>query len=100
MGKWDTDTVKLKVEPVYKPFNDRYYPVPKIKKCTFCKELQHLVEIGVLTPIHQLQYGKPVFIIPKKYGITRFIVDYRMLNHKIVINTHNLLRIGETVKQL
>ena len=47
-------------------FNSRYYTVPIIDKEKFIKELKRLIEIGVLTPVHQSQYGTPLFIIPKK----------------------------------
>ena len=53
--KWYTNPVNLEVKPGYKPFNDRCYPVPKIDKEAFGKELQRLVDIDVLTPVHKLQ---------------------------------------------
>ena len=63
---WDTETVDLELNTDSKPFNSRYYLVPRINKTKFQKELKRLVEIGVLTPVQQSQYGTPVFIIPKK----------------------------------
>ena len=36
-GDWDTDPVDLKLKPDYKPFNYKYYPVPRISKETFHK---------------------------------------------------------------
>ena len=52
LGDWATETVDLELNPDYKPFNSRYYPVPIINKLIFRKELKCLVEIGVLTPVH------------------------------------------------
>ena len=49
LGKWDTANVDLEVKPGSKPFNDGYYPVHKINNNTLCRELQCLVEIGVLS---------------------------------------------------
>ena len=72
----------------------------RLTKKTFHKELQSLVEIGVLTPIHQSQYGTPIFIIPKKEGTVRFITDYQKLNHNIIRNPYSLPRIGDTINQL
>ena len=57
-------------------FNIRYYPVPRINKDTYQKELQCLVEIVVLTTIPKCQYGTNIFIIPKKEGIVRVIKYY------------------------
>ena len=84
LGDWSTGLVDLDLKPGSKPFNSRYYPVPRINKETFSKELKHLVEIGVLTPVQQSQYGTPVFIIPKKEGAVRFITEYHRLDHKLV----------------
>ena len=97
LGDWATDTVDLEIKLGYKPFSSKYYPVPRIKKETFHKELKRLVETGVLTPVQQSQYGTPVFIITKKEGTARFITDYRGLNHKLVRNPYPLPRIGEII---
>jgi hypothetical protein len=51
LGKWDTDPIDIETKPDHKPSSARYYPVPKINKATFKKELLRLVEIGVLTPV-------------------------------------------------
>ena len=66
LGHWATEPVDLNLSLDFKPFNSRYYPVPRINKETFLKELKRLVEIIVLTPVQQNQYGAIVFIIPKK----------------------------------
>ena len=66
----------------------------------FRKESKRLVEIGVLTPVQQSQYGTPVFIISKKEGTVMFITDYHRLNQKLVKKPYPLLRIGDTIQQL
>ena len=74
--------INLDLKPGSKLFNNKYYLLPIINKETFHKELKILVKIGVLTPLQQSQYDTPVFIIPKKEGIVKFITDYRRLNQK------------------
>jgi hypothetical protein len=74
-GKWNTDPVNIELGEDAKPVSSRYYPVPKINKETFRKELLCLVDIGVLTPVQDSEWGMPVFIIPKKDGTVRFITD-------------------------
>ena len=54
----------------------------------------------MLTPVHQSQCGTPVFIIPKKEGIVRFITDYHRLNQQLVRNPSPLPRICETMQKL
>ena len=43
LGDWYTDPVDLELNPGSKPFNSKYYPVPRINKEAFCKELKLLV---------------------------------------------------------
>ena len=57
LGDWDTEPVDLQPNRGSKPFNSKYYPVPRTKKETFGKELKHLMEIGVLTKVQQSQYS-------------------------------------------
>ena len=37
-----------------------YYPVPRINRETFNKEHQQIVNIGVLTSVHQSEYGTTI----------------------------------------
>ena len=94
LGDWATEPVYLELKPDSKPFNSRYYLVPRINKETVHKDLNILVEIGFLTQLQQSQYGTPVFIIPKKEGNVRFITNYLRLNQKFVIKPYPLPRIG------
>ena len=87
----------MELKPDSKPFNCKYYPLPRINKENYCKELKCLVEIGVLIPLQQSQYGTPVFIIPNKEGTVRFITDYRRINHKLARKTYPFTRIGKTM---
>ena len=66
LGDWSTEPVNLELNIDSKPFNSRYYPVPIINKDFFRKERKRLVETGVITPVQQIQYGTPLFIIPKE----------------------------------
>ena len=90
----------MELKPYSKPFNSRYYLVPRINKETFRKELKRLVEVVLLTPVQQIQYGTPVFIVPKKEGTAGFITDYHRLNQKLVRNPYHLPKIGDTMHQL
>ena len=100
IGDWDTDHADLELKPYSKPVNCKYYPVPRINKETFRKDLQRLVKMGVLTPVQQSQYDTNVFIVPKKESTVRFITGYCRLNQKLVRKPYPLSRICETMKQL
>ena len=90
LGEWYTTPVYLEVDPGSKPFNARYYQVHKTNKETFFKDLLCIVDTGVLTPVQKPQYGMPIFIIPKKEGTLRFIMDYQKINQKTVRSTYLL----------
>ena len=100
LGNWSTEPVKLELNPDSKPFNSIYYPVTIINKEKLQKELKILVEIGVLTLVHHIQYDTPVFIIPKKEGTVRFITEHHRINQKLVRKPYILPRIGETMQKL
>ena len=40
LGDWDTEPVYLEIKPYFKPFNSRYYLVPRINKSFFEKILK------------------------------------------------------------
>ena len=100
LGQWNTAPVEIELKPDVKPVSARWYPVPHINKETFRKELMRLVEIGVLDPVQESEYGTPVFIIPKKEGTVRFITDFRQVNSQIVRKPYPIPRIADTLQQM
>ena len=68
LGRWNTTPVNIELQHNSKPINSRWYPVPRINKLTFKKELMRLVKIGVLESVQESEWGMPVFIILKKEG--------------------------------
>ena len=55
LGDWSTEPVDLELNPDSKQFNSRYYLVPIINKVTFRKDLEHILEVVLITPVQKIQ---------------------------------------------
>ena len=59
-----------------------------------------MVDIEVLTPVQQSEWGTPVIIIPKKDDTIRLLTDYRKVNKLIKRKPYPLPRIANTLQEL
>ena len=73
----------INVKPDADPVAKMPYPVPKLQYDVFKRELDHLVELGVLSPAGASEWQMPSFIIPKVNGTVCWISDLRELNKVI-----------------
>ena len=69
----------IDLQPNASPVYRRPYPVPQVHLATFKKESDHLVEIGALSPVRDVERGLPTFITSKKDGTVRWVSDLREL---------------------
>jgi hypothetical protein len=68
----------------------KFYPVPRLHLDTFKKELNCLVNLGVLSRVNGSPHCFPTFIIPKKDGRVRWVSDFRDLNKVLKRRTYPL----------
>ena len=74
---------ELKGEPIHirlkrdtKPYFAKQYSIPKIHETGMKKEIQRIVEIGVLIPVDFSEWGAPSFGVPKREGVMRFMSKF------------------------
>ena len=73
LGDWKTEPVGLEIKEGANPFHGRPFPVPDIHGDTLEKEVNRLVELGVLKWQGASECASPTFVVPKKKGKVRFI---------------------------
>eukprot|EP00957_Ditylum_brightwellii_P017662 1330571-Ditylum_brightwellii.AAC.1 len=66
LGHYKKRKCKLELIDNVRPFHLKAYSVPQAHEEVFKKELQHLVEIGVLRPCGPTEGAAGTFIVPKK----------------------------------
>jgi hypothetical protein len=64
------------------------------------KEINRLVDIGVMKRQSSSQWASPTFIIPKKDMTVRTITDFRELNKRIVRRPYPIPKISTTLQEL
>ena len=80
LGDWKTEPAHLELKENISPFHGRAYQVPRIHRDTLRKEVDRLVQLGVLKLENDSQWASPTFIVPKKQGTVRFLSDFREVN--------------------
>jgi len=99
LGKYPGEPMHIEVEPGATPVYRRPYPVPVVHMAAFKKELEHLVSLGVLSPVRDTEWGLPTFITPKKDGRIRWVSDMRELNKVIKRTQYTLPIINDVLRK-
>ena len=100
LGEWKGESVKFELKPGAKPFRGRPFPVPRIHKETVIKELERLIDIGVLEQVESADWMSPSFIVPKHDRTVRFLTDFRELNKALVRRPFPLPKISDMLQQM
>jgi hypothetical protein len=101
LGTWATDPVEFELKEDAQPYHTRAFPIPQIHEATLRKEVDRLVELGVLKKCTDgSEWGFPTFIIPKKNGTVRFVSDFRRLNSMLKRKPYPIPNIQDTLHKL
>lgn len=95
LRKFTDEQIHLDVDPTVPPKRSRPYTVPHSQKELFRKELNRLVDIGVLEKCGRANWVSGTFCIPKKDGRIRWVSDFRALNKAIKRKFYPLPKIQE-----
>ena len=66
LGNYTGSAYKIELQEGAKPYHAKPFPIPRIHEETLRKEVDRLVEIGVLKRINHSEWAAPTFIIPKR----------------------------------
>ena len=100
LGDWKTEPVSLELKEGTTPYHGRAFPTPRIHKETLRKEVDRLVELGVLKWQGESEWAAPSFIIPKKNQTVRFISDFRELNKRLKRKPFPIPKITTVLQEL
>jgi hypothetical protein len=100
LGDWNRPPVSIELIKGATPYHGRPYPIPQIHKATLMKEINRLVDIGVMKRQSSSQWASLTLIIPKKDMTVRTITDFRELNKRIVRRPYPIPKISTTLQEL
>ena len=81
------------------PVRSRPYPLPYNLKTAVEKEVQDMLELGVIERTSS-PYSSPLHLVKKKDGTFRPVVDFRKLNKKTIFNAEPMPSIDEIYSKL
>ena len=101
LGTWNTTPVDLELRGNLKPFCSRPYPVLRVHKAMFRKEVKILVSLGFLEEENDSKWGAPSLAKPKgKRNRVRFLRDFCNLNSQLKRKPYTMPKIHEILLNL
>ena len=89
-------TIRLKTnEPVYR----KQFRIPEAHRAALNKQIDDWQKIGIIEPCFS-RYNSPIFIVPKKDGTFRFVLDYRALNENSLDDRYTMKDVGECIGEI
>ncbi|GFO02736.1 reverse transcriptase [Plakobranchus ocellatus] len=81
------------------PVRKKPYPTPQALQAEFRKEVQAMMEAGIIEPSDS-PYTSPPVIVKKKDGTNRYCVDFRQLNNITVFDAEPMTRLDDLFQQI
>jgi len=88
--------IKLKnKEPIYK----KQFRIPEAHQQALHSKIEEWQKIGIIEPCFS-RYNSPIFIVPKRDGSFRFVLDYRALNGNSLEDRYTMKDVGECIGEI
>ncbi len=100
LGDWKTKPVSFQLKEGVSQYCGQAFPVPKIHKDTLNKEVERLVELGVLERQPASEQASPSFIIPKKNRTVRFLSNFWEVNKRLIRTPFPIPKISTVLQEL
>jgi hypothetical protein len=99
LGVYPHKKFHINLVPGARPKNSQPYAIPCIHLAAFKKELDHLVQIGVLSPQGASEWGSPTFVTPKKDNSVCWVSNLQELNKVVLCKQYPLPIIGDILRK-
>ncbi len=100
LGDWKTKPVSFQLKEGASLYHGQAFPVPKIHKDTFIKEVDRLVKLGVLERQPASEWASPLFIIPKKNRTIRFFRNFWEVNKRLIRKPFPISKISMILQEV
>ena len=89
-------TIRLKNnDPIYR----KQFRIPEAHREALHRQIDDWLKIGIIEPCFS-RYNSPIFIVPKKDGTFRFVLDYRTLNDNSLDDRYTMKDVGECIGEI
>ncbi len=89
LGTTDTTEHKIRVKPDTKPVYIPAYRLPHSQRQVVDEQVKDVLDQGVIQHSRS-PWNSPLFLVPKKNGSFRLVIDFRKVNEVRMIGTHCL----------
>ena len=83
----------------FDPIFRKQFRIPDIHKDALETQVFDWLRAGVIEPCHS-RYNTPIFVVPKKGGSRRFVLDYRNLNEASVDDRYSMKDVNECIGEI
>jgi len=82
-------------EPVYR----KQFRIPEADRQILIEHLNNWIKLGVVSPSNS-RYNSPIFLVPKKDGTGRPVLDFRGVNDKSMVDKYSQREVQDCIDEL